>query len=490
MLRELRGLAREAAIYGLTTVLGRMLGFLLTPLFTHLLDRSESGVVQTVYAAIAFMTVAYGLGLDTAYLRLGRRDGRADDDAFASGLAGVVATALAASLLLHLFASQAAAALGVPAELSVVVRYGAWILALDAAMLMPYAELRGSHRAAAYGGVKLVTIAMNLVLAWFFVRRMGMGVQGVFLANLAASAAGLAMMAPVIASRLGRPSAARLRAMLSFGAPLVLAGVGSMIVQVADRPLISRISGLAVAGLYGNCYKLGIFMMLLVGMFDQAWKPFVLERAERPDVDALIARVLTYFSAAAAGAFLAVAFFVTAAVTAPIFLGQPLFHPAYWDGLVIVPVVTLGYLFNGLYFVMLAPLMIDKRTAAVGAATWAGAAVNLGVNLWAIPRHGMMGAAWATCAAYAVMAAVVWAQGRATRAVPYEWGRLAAVAAWTAALWLIGARAGLGVRALLIGAYPAGLWFSGFLKAEELAELRAIFSARSSRAATAPPAGD
>ncbi len=496
MLRELRGLARETAVYGLTTVLGRMLSFLLTPLFTHLLDRSESGVVQTVYAAIAFMTVAYGLGLDTAYLRLGRRDGRADDDAFASAITGVVATALAASILLHLFSAQAASALGVPAELAVVVRYGAWILALDAAMLMPYAELRGSHRAATYGGVKLVTIAMNLVLAWLFVRRMGMGVQGVFLANLAASAAGLAMMAPVIASRLqapsgpGRPSATRLRSMLSFGFPLVLAGIGSMVVQVADRPLISRISGLAMAGLYGNCYKLGIFMMLLVGMFDQAWKPFVLERAERPDVDALIARVLTYFAAAAAGTFLAVAFFVTAAVTAHLFLGKPLFHPAYWDGLAIVPVVTLGYVFNGLYFVMLAPLMIDKRTGAVGAATWAGAAVNIAANLILIPRYGMMGAAWATCASYAVMAAAVWTLGRATRAVPYEWGRLAAVGAWTAALWLIGSRTGLGVRVLLICAYPAGLWFSGFMKAEELAELRSIFSARSSRAAPAPEAGD
>lgn len=478
MLRELRGLARETAVYGLTTVLGRMLSFLLTPLFTYLLTRAESGVVQTVYAAIAFLTVAYGLGLDTAYLRLGRRDGKADDDAFASGLTGVVATAVAVSILLHAFAVQAAVALGVPAELAVVVRYGAWILALDAAMLMPYAELRGSHRAATYGGVKLVTIGMNLVLAWIFVRHMGMGVRGIFLANLSASCAGLAMLAPVIAARLGRPDVKRLREMLSFGLPLVLAGVGSMIVQVADRPIITRISGLAVAGLYGNCYKLGIFMMLLVGMFDQAWKPFVLERAERPEVDALIARVLTYFTVAAAGTLLAVCFFVTAAVTAPIFLGKPLFHPAYWDGLVIVPVVTLGYLFNGLYFVMLAPLMIDKRTTAVSAATWVGAAVNLGVNFAAIPRYGMMAAAWATCAAYAVMAVMVWVLARPTRSIPYEWGRLAALAAWTAALWLAGRHAGLAVRAGLLCAYPAGLWFSGFLRTEELAELRSMFSAR------------
>ncbi|HAZ08574.1 MAG TPA: hypothetical protein DCZ01_08660 [Elusimicrobia bacterium] len=489
MLRELRGLARETAVYGLSTVLGRMLSFLLTPLFTHMLDRSESGVVQTAYAYIAFLTVVYGLGLDVAYLRLGRRDGRADDEAFGAGLLGVAVTALAASVLLHFFCVPVARVIGVPAELAVIVRYGAWILAVDAVMLMPYAELRGSHRAAAYAGVKLVGIALNLALAWIFVRLMGLGVRGVFLANLAASGATLAMLAPVIAARLGRPNATRLRSMLSFGLPLALAGVGSMIVQVADRPLLSHLAGLATAGLYGSCYKLGIFMMLLVGMFDQAWKPFILERADRPDADALIARVLTYFCVAAAGAFLAVAFFVEAAAKAPVFFGSPLFHPAYWDGLVIVPIVTLGYLFNGLYFVMLAPLMLDRRTGAVGAATWTGAAVNVAANLLLIPRFGMEGAAWATCGAYAAMAAAAWALGRVTRAVPYEWRRLAALTAWTSALWLAGARAGLALRAVLLAAYPLGLRLSGFLDAEELAELRAVFSARLSRAEPAPRAG-
>lgn len=485
MLRELRGLARETAVYGLSTVLGRTLSFLLAPLFTHLLDRSESGVVQTVYAYVAFMTAAYGLGLDIAYLRLGRRDGQADGQAFSSALLGTMATALAASSFLYLFAEQAARAIGVPAELAVVIRYAAWILALDAATLLPYAELRGSHRAGTYATVKLAAIAMNLILAWIFVRVLGLGVRGVFLANLAASCAALAMLAPVIAERLVRPNAARLGSMLAFGLPLVLAGVGSMIVQVADRPLLSRMAGLAAAGLYGNCYKLGIFMMLLTGMFDQAWKPFVLERAERSDVNALIARVLTYFAVAAAGAFLAVAFFVEPAVKAPLFFGKPLFHSAYWDGLAIVPIVTLGYLFNGLYFVMLAPLMLDKRTFAVGAATWIGAGINLGANLVLIPRLGLEGAAWSTCLAYAAMAASVWGLGRATREVPYEWRRLSVLAAWTAVLWWAGTQTTAAARVLLICAYPLGLRISGFLDKEELAELRLILSARSSRAATA-----
>jgi len=474
MFKELRGLARETAVYGLSTVLGRMLTFLLTPLFTHLLNRAESGVVQTTYSYMAFLTVVYGLGLDVAYLRLGRRGGEPDDGAFTGALGAVLGVALPLSLLIHFFAEPLAGAIGIPPESAPVLRYAAWILAIDAAALLPFTELRGSHRAGLYAGVKLVSITLTLALSWLFVRRLGLGVRGVFIANLVANSASLAMLAPVLAARVSRPDRARLREMLVFGVPLVAAGLGSMAVQVADRPLMTRMKGLALAGLYGNCYRLGIVMQLFVNMFDQAWKPFVLERAERDDVNAIIARVLTYFAVLACWAFLGVAFFVEPFVKAPLFAGHSLFHPAYWEGLPIVPVVTLGYLFNGLYFVMLAPLMIDKRMSSVGAATWLGALINVGTNLLWIPAYGMMGAAWATCVAYVAMAAAVWVLGRRTRRVPYEWERLAALAAWTALLWGISTRVGLLGDAVLAAAYPAGLLLSGFLHAEELVELRAL----------------
>ncbi len=492
MLRELKSLARETAVYGLSTVLGRLLSFMLAPLFTHLLARAESGVVQTAYSYIAFLTVFYGMGLDVAYLRFGRaqRGGDPDAGAFTGAFLSVLGVALAVSGLIFVFAAPVASAIGLTPASAPVVRLAAGILALDAATLMPYSELRASHRALSFAGVKLAAIALNLVLAWVFVHGLRLGVRGVFLANLTASACALALLAPVLAARLGRPDRARLKTLLAFGLPLVAAGLGSMIVQVADRPLMSRLSGLAMAGVYGNCYKLGIFMMLIVGMFDQAWKPFVLERSESREVDRLIARVLTYFVAVSAWAFLAIAHFVAPFARAPIFAGRSLFAPAYWEGLPIVPIVSLGYLFYGVYNVMLAPLLIEKRTPLIGAATWTGAAINVGANLYLIPRDGMMGAAWATCLAYAAMAAVVWSLGRARRAVPYEWKRLALLAAWTLGLWLPGLTLALPARAVLVLAYPLGLWASGFLHPEELSELKAMFSARRARAASVPPVAD
>ena len=479
MFRELRGLARETAVYGLSTVLGRMLNFVLTPLYSHLLEPTDNGAMQAIYAYIAFLTVIYGLGLDTAYLRLGRKDGLADESAFGSALTTVVATALVASGVIHLAAPILARAIGLPAEMATLIRYGAWILAIDAAMLLPYAQLRGSHRAGAYAGIKLVGIVMNLVLAYIFVRLLHLGLHGVFLANLVASLSSLAMLTPVILSRYGAFDRSKLKGMMAFGLPLIIAGIGSMVVQVADRPILAKTVGLASAGIYGTCYKLGIGMMLLVGMFDQAWKPFILERADRPDAGAIIARVLTYFGTLGAWAFLALTFFVAPIVTAPLFDGKPLIHPSFWSGLSVVPIVSLGYLFNGLYFVMLAPLMLDKRTNAVSTATWAGALVNILLNTLLIPRLGMMGAAWATLAAYAAMVIAIWTLGRTSQCAPaYEWKRLAALGAWSGTLWWIGSSLGLPGRGILLCAYPVGLLIFGFLGADELTELKSLLSAR------------
>lgn len=490
MLRELKTLARESVVYGLTSVLARTLGFLLTPLFSHLLDPSQNGAITTLYSYIGFLAVLYGLGLDTAYLRLGRRDGKSDGAAFATALAVVLPAALVFTVALHAAAVPVARLIGLPAELADLVRYAAWILALDAAATVPFAELRGSHRAGTYAAIRLVSVALNLFLAWVFVARMGLGLRGVLLANLAASTAALAALAPVVAARVARPDPALLRGLLGFGLPLAAAAFASSLVQNVDRPILQKMTDLGVTGLYGVGYKLGVVMLIVATMFDQAWKPFILERAGRPDADRIIARVLTYFGALSCWAFLGVCFLLEPAARAPLLAGKSLIHPAFWPGLVVTPVVSLGYVFFGLYFVLLAPLMLDRRTGAIGAATWLGAAVNIGANLVLIPRLGMMGAAWATLAAYASMAFAACLLGRATRAVPYEWRKLALLAGWTAGLWWLSTTVGLSVRVLLLAAYPVGLLVSGFLGADEVAELKVLLSARRARpGSSAPDAG-
>lgn len=488
MLREMRSLARESLVYGLSTVLGRLLNFLLAPLFTHLLSPSDNGVVNTTYAYVAFLTVVFGLALDTAYLRLGRKDGKPDGRVFSTAFWTVAGAAFAFALALTAGAERLAPFLELPPGSEVVVRCAAWILALDAVCSLPFAELRAAQRASTYAAVKLASIALNIALCVLFVVYARLGVAGVFLANLLASTASLALLLPTLLRRVdGGPDAALLRPLLAFSLPLVPAGLASMVVQVADRPILLAYSDLAVVGVYSASYKLGVLMMLVVAMFDQAWKPYFLQRAGRPDLDALMARVLTWFSAGTAWVFLAVALLVEPVVTAPLLPGgKSIIHPLFWGGLPIVPVVAFGYLLAGLYYVMLAPLMVAGRTGAVAVATACGAAVNLAALLLLIPRGGMMGAAWATAAAYAAMALAVFVQGRRAHPVPYEWGRVGLVAAWTGALFLAGSRLPAAGRFLLVAGYPAGLALARFLSPDEREEIRALLSARGARSAPPP----
>lgn len=486
MLGELRRLWRETAVYGLSTVVGRLLNFILLPLYTHSLTPAEYGIVAIVFSNIAFLNVLYGYGMDFAFMRFSKAVAGEDRGDFSTPFWSMAATSLLFSGVLHVFAGPLAFLCGIPAAYVDIIRYGAWILALDTLALVPFAELRLSHRAAAYAGIKVANIVINLSLNYVFLVVMKMGVRGVFLASLLAACASFAMVAPVLMTRLElRFDRELYRKLLRFALPLVPAGLASMMVQVIDRPILKHLTDDSVVGVYQANYRLGILMMMVVNMFDAAWRPFFLQRSTRPDAKELFARVLTYFALGAGLVLLFITFFIEDLVALPLLGGQPLIHRAYWGGLAIVPVVTLGYLFNGLYVNFLAPVTLAKRTDLVAYATATGAVVNISANFLLIPRFGMMGAALATLVAYVAMAAVLYVMGRRVYPIPYEFGRLAHLGACLAALAFAFYRLPplMTVKVLLLAALPLTLWATGFFDAAELSALRGAFSG----AGEAPP---
>jgi O-antigen/teichoic acid export membrane protein len=298
----------------------------------------------------------------------------------------------------------------------------------------------------------------------------------VFLAAAAASAATLLMLAPVIVRKLDfsfdRPL---YKELLRFGLPLIPAGLASMVVQVIDRPILMALTSGAAVGIYTANYKLGIFMQMVVNMFDMAWRPFILPRGDEPGVKKLIARVLTYFCAGGAFVVLAVSLFIKDLVALPLMGGKPLIHPSYWPGLPIVPVVLLGYFFNGVYYNFLAPINLAKRNDLVVIATALGAVVNVAANLLLIPRLDIMGAAWATLAAYFAMALALYALGNQVFPVEYEWPRLARLAGVFAVCGVLARWAADGTAATRAGvllSLPVLLGAVGFFSPEELAAAR------------------
>jgi len=484
MLEKLRTLSKETVVYGLSTVLGRLLNILLLPLYTHYMLPAEYGIVATIFSYIAFITVLYGHGMDFAFMRFFEPTPRDREEAtFSTAFWSLAATSLLISSLIHIFAGPISVLAGIPSGLSDITRYAAWILAFDTVALVPFAYLRMVHRADVYAGIKVLNIAMNLALNYGFVAKLGMGVQGVFLASLITACATFAILTPVFVPLLSPTFDRPLhKILLRFALPIVPAGLASMMVQVIDRPILKFLTDDKTVGLYQANYRLGILMMLVVNMFDAAWRPFFLQRAEDPDASRLFGRVLTYWVVGSAFLLVFSSLFVAPAVTLPLFAGRPMIASAYWQGLSIVPVVTLGYLFNGIYYNMLVGPTLAKRSELVAYATTIGAVVNIGTNLIWIPPYGMMGAAAATLAAYLAMAVSLYLMGRKLYRVDYEPGRMARVAFTVLVLAGMSMRLGLSVsaadriwlRALLVLAFPLLLAATGFLDQDEKSALKRL----------------
>lgn len=476
MFDDLKKLGRETMIYGLSTVVARLINFLLTPLYTYYLLPAEYGIVATVFPYLAFLNVLYSYGLDSAFMRYASSN-EGESRNFSTCFWSLAGTSLAASIFLYANAGPLTALADLPPEYSGVWRACAWILALDALALVPFAELRLTHRAGVYSGIKSANILINVVLNIVFVAGMDLGVKGVFLAALAASSATLTLLTPVIARRIDfRFDLPAWKTLLRFGLPLIPAGLASMAVQVIDRPLLKALGDYSDVGLYQANYRLGIFMMMAVSMFDAAWRPFFLQKGELPGGRELLAKVLTYFVLAASFLVLALSLFIPDIATYPLFSGKSLIHPSYWSGLAIVPVILLAYLFDGMHVNFLAPITLARKSEYAAYAAGLGALVNIAVNLALIPNLGIMGAALATLAAYAAMAGTSYILGRSCFPIPYEIGRIIHIAAIAVIFGAAAITAGGGenwfLRLSLCAGFPAALLATGFFTREELQALR------------------
>lgn len=483
MRKELNQLGKETLVYGLSTIVGRFLNFLLLPFYTHFLSTSEYGIVAVIFTYLAFLNIVYQYGMDQAYLRYASSLEIGDlKDNFSTAMTSVLLSSLFLSGILFFFSAPIASMIGLPGPMAHLPKVCAGILAMDAIAIVPFAELRRAHRPWMYVGIKILNIAVNAGLNVAFLWKLHWGVRGVFWASWIASASTLLLLAPVLFS-LWRPrfSADLFPALVRFAAPYIPSGLASMAVQVIDRPILKAMTDDSTVGIYQANYRLGIFMMLVVNMFDAAWRPFFLDQANKPNAPQLFARVTTYFLLISSFVVLALSLFIGDLVRVPIF-GRPLIHPAYWPGLPVVPIVLIGYLFNGAYYNFMPQVYLPKRTDLLIWVTMIGAAVNVGANLLLIPSTGMMGAAWATLLAYFAMALALWLMGRKLYPIPYEWKRLALAAALLTLVWggtdvyraVFPQSSGLywiAIRFAAVVAYPALLWGAGFLDPAELKSL-------------------
>lgn len=455
---RIRKLASETAIYGISSVVGRLINFILFPLYSHVFATQDYGSASLLYAAFIFLNISYQYGMESAYLKYASI-GDGDEERsriFSTASISLLSTSLAFSALLILMRGNAATLIGLSSDWTHLLYYAAGILLLDTLAIVPFAELRLSNRPWMFAFVRGVNVAINVVLNLVLILKYKMGIEAIFIANISASAATLVLLLPVY-GRLFRFSfdSNLWKKLLRFGLPFVPGGLGYALAERVNVMFLSRMDNEAVVrrysdvidfaavdagsngapyaeylvGVFTGVTKLAVILALVVQMFRYAWQPFFLNHAKDADAPQLFGRVFTLFLSGILFVFLAVCFFADDIVSIPLPKGYTLIQENYWVGLYVVPILLLGYIFQGLYYNFSAGVYIQQKTKYFVYCALAGGMVSLCLNYFLVPHYGMLAAAWATTGAYATMAISLFALISRVYKIPYDIGRVVGVVA-------------------------------------------------------------
>jgi len=433
MAKDIKRLGKETLVYGTSTVLARLLNFCLVPFYTYYLLPADYGIIATVFAAIALLNVIFLCGMDQSYLRFAS-DATDKNKVFRQCFYGVLINGAVLGGLLWVLHGPMARLLGLPSEAGRLLQLAAAILFLDVLNMIPFTKLRLERRAWYFAGVRTVSIIVNVIGNILLIAVWHKGVASILWANIIASLASLCLLTPVVWSELKQNASwtfdwALEKELLSFAWPFVPSGLASLLVSVIDKPILVHLAGTEQVGIYQANFKIGVFMMLIVSMFDQAWRPFFLAHAKDTDAKDTFARVFSFFVALGSWVLLGLAFLMPPLIKSNLFGHFHLISPAYWDGLSIIPLVVTGYFFYGLYINFMIGPVLTKKTRILLWITLLGAVVSITTNLTLVPHIGIRGAGWAVALSYAAMAGALCIFTHRVYPLPYEVKKLIAMLA-------------------------------------------------------------
>ncbi len=430
---KLRELFSDTLVYGISSVVARFIGYLLVPLHTGVFDQDKYGIVSLIFAAIALFNVLFTLGMESSYIRYAKDRGEAHSifttlQLFLLGSSGFLV------LIIWLFQPLIVPAIGLQSG-DPIFGMMLGILFFDTLAVVPFAELRIARRPVLFAFLKTGNVLINLGLNFALILGLGYGIEAVFMSNLVASMLTAIVVCLILLPMFkGRWNRVVLNKALIFGLPFVPAGFGHVINEMMDRFFLkgmnpetvqylygSDTSPEDVVGIYSACYKLAVFMLLLVQMFRMAWQPFFMREADDESAPRTFANTFVLFNIAAAAVFLFVALFAEqiVALKVPI-LNFSLVDERYWSGLGIVPVILMAYWFQGWYVNFSAGIFISEKSKRLAQITLMGAVVTIVFNLILVPYFGMMGSAFATLLSYAAMAFMILYYSTKLFSVPYN----------------------------------------------------------------------
>ncbi|MBA6151893.1 oligosaccharide flippase family protein [Gelidibacter maritimus] len=428
-----KNLFKQTFIYGLATVLPRMLSFLLVPLYTTkgvLSSVGEYGKVSIIFSWFVIFNVILAYGMETAFFRYFNKE-EDQDKVVGTSAISLIISSLGFFLLAFFFKSSIAVITDIKEEyISLVI----WILMLDALVIIPFAWLRAKGKSMRFAVLRIVSVSINLGLNVFFLLYLkkwadqnavlesiyipNFEINYIFISNLVASAVTLVLMFSFYFRINYRFDSGLFKKMMRYAFPVLIAGIAFSVNETFDRILLDYLLPEDIAetkiGMYSACYKLAVFMTLFATAYRLGIEPYFFSHAKTENPQKNYAKILEFF--VAFGSVMLLSIVVFADVLKPYIVRSE----DYWEAMWIVPLILIANLCLGIYHNLSVWYKVTDRTKFGAYISVFGAVITLALNFWLIPIMEYRGSAIATLVAYASMMAASYYYGQKYYPIPYN----------------------------------------------------------------------
>ncbi|GGD22996.1 lipopolysaccharide biosynthesis protein [Flavobacterium orientale] len=424
-----KSLFKQTAIYGLATVLPRMLSFLLVRLYTDVLDTAAYGEVSVIFSWIVFFNVLLAYGMETSFFRFYSNQ---DDKKAVIGtsMISVFWSSIVFLVVFMLFRNTIAKLAGIDVEF---ITYTIWILVLDALVIIPFSKLRAYQRPVIYAIIKIGNVLVNLGLNLFFLLVLpkmaaanpdsflasiyieNFQIGYIFIANIIASLLTLVVLLPNYFHIQWHFDTQLWKKMLRYGFPILIAGLAFAINEHFDKILLKFLNvSKSEIGAYAACYKIGLFMVLFRTAYTLGIEPFFFSYAKNENAPKAYADVAKYF--VIFGSIISLSVIVFADIIKVLLIP----NSDYWEAMKVVPLIVLANFFLGIYTNLSVWYKLTDRTKMGAYISIVGAILTLVLNFLLIKHLSYLGSAIATIVAYGSMMFISYVLGNKYYPIPYD----------------------------------------------------------------------
>ncbi len=465
----LKSLAKDTAIYGVSSIIGRFLNYLLVPIYAAAMSAASGGygIVTEVYAWTALLMVILTYGMETTFFRFVNKEGNDPTKVYSTTLIMVATTSLIFISICMVFLQNIADVMGYH-DHPWYIGMMAIVVAMDAFQAMPFAYLRFKKRPILFASLKLLFIFLNITLnIFYYIFLDGSDVFYAFLFNLICTSAIMLLLIPQLKFAAGFDKVL-MKKMLNYSYPILILGVAGILNQVADKIIFPHVypdpaQAKVELGIYGASSKIAMIMAMLTQAFRYAYEPFVFGKSKDKDSKKLYADAMKYFIIFTLLAFLTVSLYLDVI--------KYILAPDYWGGLKVVPIVMMAEIFMGIYFNLSFWYKLIDETKWGAYFSFAGCFVLILINVIFIPKYSYMACAWAGFAGYAVAMILSYIVGQKKFPINYDLKSIGLYTLFTISIYIISLMLPfqniillLVVRSILLATFVCYIVYKEFIK--------------------------